>query len=123
MSDGEFQRPHYDPDEVEDKFFAKLVNIEIPKKIKPMTGVDLIAQERLEQKIKHGHSINDDVTKNKDSQLADAAQALIEGDPSWFPKDWDSDTCTNMIEKSYKERLIYAGAMIAAEHDRLNFKE
>ena len=123
MSDGEFQTYELrnllfaENEEYIEEWKNKI------KKTKPMTGVDLIAQERLEQKIKHGHSINDDVTNNKDNQLADAAQALIEGDPSWFPKDWDSDTCTNMIGKSYKERLIYAGAMIAAEIDRLNFKE
>jgi hypothetical protein len=50
-----------------------------------------------------------------------AAQALIEGDATWIPD--NMETLKKAISKSYKDRLIIAGALIAAEIDRLNYKE
>lgn len=92
------------------------------------TGIELIEQEREEQLNKHGRSVELDVTYNDDNQLARAAVRLIEDDwcigiqksppEGWHPKIWD-----HMIKKSYKDRLIIAGALIAAEIDRLNHEE
>jgi len=39
------------------------------------------------------------------------------------PKDWDFTTWRKMMKKSYKKRLIIAGALIAAEIDRMNMIE
>lgn len=86
------------------------------------TGIELIAKERKEQIEKHGHTIQQDVDHNDQRQLALAASALIEGgltNSLWCPSEWDDDTWQKMVNKSYKERLITAGALIAAEIDRL----
>lgn len=90
------------------------------------TGIELIADERWEQVKKHGRTIEKDLQLNDNEQLSMAAEMLLavsheEGiDPMSFPDGWDHDICQKMISKSYKERLIIAGALIAAEIDRLN---
>lgn len=91
-----------------------------------MTGIQLIARERKEQIEKHGRTIKQDVRLNENEQLAQGAEMLLavsheEGiDSMSFPDGWDHDVCEKMIGKPYKERLIIAGALIAAEIDRLN---
>ncbi len=87
-----------------------------------MTGTELIAMERLQHKM-CGRTIKYDHINNADNQLSQAAAALIEGDVTWMPKGWDDDKCKKLMKKPYKERLVMAGALIAAELDRLNFKE
>lgn len=95
------------------------------------TGIELIAQERQEQIEKHGYTVASDVKryarKIYDIQLAMAANALIcdDGDGYFgaFPVDWDDAIATKMLDKPYKERLIIAGALIAAELDRLQALE
>lgn len=96
---------------------------------KSKTGVELIAQERQEQIEKHGYTL-DFVKSNpeyyEDKQLATAALGLLSIE--WeeqvelydYLENWDQDTVSNMMSKPYKERLIIAGALIAAEIDRLN---
>ena len=37
-----------------------------------------------------------------------------------FPTEWQGPVMERAMAKSYKERLIIAGALIAAEIDRLN---
>lgn len=97
----------------------------INKTIKMKTGIELIAQERAEQIEKHGRTIEKDVELNDDQQLSLAAEMLLaveheEGiDSESYPDGWDKEICTYMISKPYKERLIIAGALIAAEIDRL----
>jgi hypothetical protein len=91
-------------------------------KSKRMTGIELITNERLEQKVKHGHSIRNDFENNMDGELAQAAAALLEGNISWMPENWDHDICKKMVEKPFEQRLVIAGALIAAEIDRLNYK-
>lgn len=92
-----------------------------------MTGIELIAKERQEQIEKHGRTVHKDSIDNYDSQLSLGALMLLsvdyeEGiDPASYPEGWDHEICMKMIGKSYKERLIIAGALIAAELDRLNF--
>lgn len=89
------------------------------------TGIELIAEERQEQIKKHLYSIAHDIEVNDNEQLAHAAEMLLavereEGiDSDSFPDGWDKDICRKMLAKSYKERLIIAGALIAAEIDRL----
>lgn len=89
------------------------------------TGIELIAIERKEQIEKHGRTIEKDVEINDFRELAIAAQALIQNDSEdegldyQFPFSWDKELVRRLCMKSYKERLIIAGALIAAEIDRL----
>jgi hypothetical protein len=88
------------------------------------TGAELIAIEREEQIYIHGRTIEYDVENNEFSQLSYAAECLITDDPHneiGAPHGWSSQLWTRMKNKSYKERLIIAGALIAAEIDRLNY--
>jgi hypothetical protein len=82
------------------------------------TGIELISEERQEQINKHGF-INDAQYTN--DELTDAAMQYIGGDLiSCWPETWNKDW--------YKpgdriEELKRAGALIAAEIDRLNALE
>ena len=103
-------------------------------------GIELITLERQEQIAKHNYSIENDVKYNhgrytindekyNNPQLAHAASQLIMQDDDVFrqhcyedifiPQDWDKEIWHKMLNKPYKERLIIAGALIAAEIDRL----
>jgi len=87
------------------------------------TGIELISEERHEQIKKHGRTINTDIAENADGQLATAAEILIaheEGsEPKKYPVGWDNGITRKMLSKTYKDRLIIAGALIAAEIDRI----
>lgn len=103
------------------------------------TGIELIAQERKEQIEKHGRTIEKDVAQNTghflnnngeecySPQLPHAANMLLQADDELMsqyletfpPYDWDMVIWLKMCAKPYKERLIIAGALIAAEIDRL----
>jgi len=90
-----------------------------------LTGIELIAQERKEQLEKHNRTIEKDIIVNEDFQLSEAASVLCHPDivksaeetlPAW----WSFDVWRKMCDKSYADRLVIAGALIAAEIDRLN---
>jgi hypothetical protein len=88
------------------------------------TGIELIAEERNEQIVKHGRSVQADIKNNRSFQLVIAAKKLLEspGETPYSTKapiGWDLDIWVNMAFKPYKERLIIAGALIAAEIDRI----
>lgn len=95
------------------------------------TGVELIADERREQIEKHGRTIDSDVRINTyfPHPLTKAASSLscepmtdlisVYGKP----ETWDDAIWRHMCSKSYKERLIIAGALIAAEIDRIQLIE
>ncbi len=86
------------------------------------TGIELIAEERYEQILKHGRSIENDVVENCNGELVQGALVLAGGyHLDNMPKKWDVKICEKMRNKAYKERLIIAGALIAAEIDRLNY--
>lgn len=86
------------------------------------TGIELIAAERQEQLEKHGRTVYDDVIQNNNEQLREAAlkmiakQELEDCDP---PNGWDAKHWFYMANKRYEDRLIIAGALIAAELDRI----
>ena len=83
-------------------------------------GVELIADERQEQIEKHGRSIQDDVIVNAGEQLKTAAIAILnDSGKTSYPYGWDHDVLDKIIAKPYIERLVIAGALIAAEIDRL----
>ncbi len=84
------------------------------------TGIELIAAERQEQIEKHGITTLSDSVINDNYELRRGAIALLENDKSVFSKFWNPTKCNKMIEKDYRERLIIAGALIAAEIDRIN---
>lgn len=94
------------------------------------TGIELITKEREEHFTKHGRSLLEDVIHNKGFQLAHGAEALISKDWSYgfdneedlnqCPADWNYSKWLKMYSKGYKQRLIIAGALIAAEIDRIN---
>lgn len=87
------------------------------------TGIELIAIEREEQLEKHGRSFEYDVANNSNEELRLGAMQLLLGDrgPEFNlkPNSWSWSIFDKMITKPYKERLIIAGALIAAEIDRL----
>lgn len=91
------------------------------------TGIELIAAERQEQMEKHKRIIARDIKENGNFQLSVAAAILciVDLDPEDYeelcPFGWDIDIFTHMCSKPYEERLIIAGALIAAEIDRINF--
>lgn len=91
-----------------------------------MTGIELIAQERAEQINKHGRTLEYDRKENWDTQLSTAAGILcyedIEEIDAAFdtpPTGWSLELWQKMWNKPYRERLIIAGALIAAEIDRV----
>lgn len=95
------------------------------------TGIELIAEERREQIEKHGYDaewVKDHPEYYDGKEMAFVAEMLLaseheEGiDPVIYPEGWEED-CDRMLAKSYKERLIIAGALIAAEIDRLQTYE
>lgn len=90
------------------------------------TGIELIAQERKEQIEKHGRTVASDVEINKAYQLTEAAAVLAtekfrssKQRFSMMPDDWEDITSLKMCRKKRKERLIIAGALIAAELDKI----
>lgn len=97
------------------------------------TGIELIAEERREQIEKHGYTA-DFVKSNPEyyerNQMSYAASILCasewgcldEDDISedFPPLNWPEDEWDKMVRKPYNERLIIAGALIAAELDRIN---
>ena len=107
------------------------------------TGIELIADERQEQIEKHGRSIEDDVLYNdgkyviegkdfEEPQLPNAAGLLLLTDHEdilrpqllegyFIPYGWNKEIWLKMLNKPYKDRLIIAGALIAAELDRLQY--
>lgn len=88
-----------------------------------MTGIELIAQERLEHKVKHHKSIKSDYQLYPDYELSTLAQAVIDGNLDKAPDCFSGKWLELLMRKSYPDRLIVAGALIAAEIDRLNYEE
>lgn len=89
------------------------------------TGIELIDQERKEQIEKHQRLIKDDAKYNDEGELIIAAVTLVDEYPYLddFPSSWNRELCMKMAQKPKKERLIIAGALIAAEIDRLNYNK
>ena len=96
-------------------------------------GIVLIAQERAEQIEKHGRTVNHDIEFNFLGQFRDAASLLIYDQKNCLqaediieehlPEGWDKGVWSKMVNKPLKDRLIIAGALIAAELDRINHKD
>lgn len=90
-----------------------------------MTGIELIAKERQKQIEKHGftgkHHANHPEWYDE-NQLVQAARHLSTKHcqvGTWYPFNWDKTWFYELCQKPYEERMIIAGALIAAEIDRL----
>ncbi len=105
---------------------------ELEEKLKPSiimkTGIQAFSEEREKQISKHGFTGKHHAEHPEwydDGQLIAAANYLLQSfygrpNPSdWFPKNWDKEWFHRLCAKSYLERLIIAGALLAAEYDRL----
>lgn len=88
------------------------------------TGIELIAEERQEQIEKHGRTVESDIRMNKNRQLRIAAARLISDDAFILdpPEGWNKKIWDKMKRKNLNERVIIAGALLAAEIDRINGK-
>ncbi len=92
------------------------------------TGIELIREEREEQINKHNRTVAWDIATNRQHQLSyvasflclpDTGCELPEGFCETYAHDWDQAIFEKMANKEYEERLIIAGALIAAELDRI----
>ena len=87
------------------------------------TGIELIAEERKEQIEKHGFDLEFETEFNSSGELREAAIAAIcesgSADIFKFPSTWDFEIKMIVTIKSYRDRLVIAGALIAAEIDRI----
>jgi hypothetical protein len=92
------------------------------------TGIELIAAERNEQIVKHGRTVIKDVAYNSNRVPpfnllplrlgAGKMLGVLGGVP--YPENWDKEICEKMDAKTDLQKLIIAGAFIAAEIDRMN---
>lgn len=87
------------------------------------TGDELIAMERERQVLVKGHTIMTDALKYKNGELLMVANALISKNINDAPHDWPDEQVKEWIEKDDTERLILAGAFIAAQIDVYNFMQ
>lgn len=94
-----------------------------------MTGIELIAKERKEQQEKHGISVKNDAQFNSLMvfnglpALPVAVIGLLDDSFQRVPAHWDKKRLEHMRSKPYLQRLIIAGALIAAEIDRVQFMD
>jgi len=84
-----------------------------------MTGIELIAQERSEQINLHGITIQMDVENYTEDELRYAAVFCLTLDSNWWPKTWDYETMFCIEKKTMIERNAIAGALLAANIDRI----
>lgn len=85
------------------------------------TGIDLIIIERREQVQKHERTLDYDIMYNPDGALIMAAQYCTSLDPELYPGTWDKSFRNKISKKPLRERLVIAGALLAAELDRLYY--
>lgn len=95
------------------------------------TAIELISSERFEQIEKHGYTKDWDIGY-ENYELSKAAVLLIYNPEEASPLDvfgkialpnWNQELLVKMDRKTYKERLIIAAALLAAEIDRIQEKE
>ena len=89
------------------------------------TGIELIADERKEQILKHGFDTNHDAMYNdpnahhQTGELTYAALHALWPEGQFYPRTFEKWFADKITTKTYKERLIIAGALLAAEIDRI----
>lgn len=85
------------------------------------SGIELISKERCEQITKHGWSLKDDQSYS-DEQLLKAALFCIDQKRFEWPFGWLAMFRDKIIRKDRIQQLTVAGALIAAEIDRIQNK-
>lgn len=85
------------------------------------TGGELIMEERERQVLEHSHFIASDAIKYRSGELVQLALALIHNNIEFAPADFDRDQVKRWLDLEATERLILAGAFIAAQIDVFNF--
>lgn len=86
------------------------------------TGIELIVLERKEQLESKGRTLKHDFENNSQGELIIVAHALMETSVGRYmkrPEGWSPEYWEKLLGKPYTERLSIAGALIAAEIDRL----
>ena len=100
---------------------------ELPNFKNMKTGIELIKEERQKQIDKHGftaeHHVNHPEWYESDQLSRAAASILMPNKISLAPDNWDMVWFRNLKGREKKERLVIAGALIAAELDRLELLE
>jgi len=91
-------------------------------KLTTMNGIELISKERDEQINKHGCSIKNDIGSINE-ELLDVALFTITGNSDFYPRGWNDEFKSKLHKKDRIEQLAVAGALIAAEIDRLQYVE
>lgn len=95
------------------------------------TGIELIAEERKEQIEKHGYDEENDSSRfHVAGELRQAAVFCLTENAVYYPVGWDSSFSRKLLGKSKRmtkkaytiERLKIAGALCAAEIDRIQQK-
>lgn len=82
------------------------------------TGIELITIERKEQIKKHEYTVQHDRGEHYEGELLDTANFAITYNDSIIPSGF-SEFKSKMSYKNKIQRLVCAGALIAAEIDRL----
>ncbi len=91
-----------------------------------MTGIQAFAQERYEEIFIHGFTTKDAVENPEfydKGQLVQAAEFCLHpyrSDTAW-PENWDTKYIEKILLKNDMDRLRVAGALLAAEYDRLKY--
>lgn len=86
-----------------------------------LAGCELIAAQRERQVMGFDHTILNDALKHKNGELLHVALALIHGNYSFAPESWArTEKLKAMMESGDVERLVHAGAFIAAQIDVYN---
>ena len=83
------------------------------------TGIELITEERIEQLEKHNWTPEHDANHTS-NELIDAALSVLTLEDEYYPTNWDYKYFDKFCKKDLIGRLIVAGALLAAEIDRLN---
>tara|TARA_R110002020_G_C16314529_1_gene774165 strand:- start:4211 stop:4588 length:378 start_codon:yes stop_codon:yes gene_type:complete len=83
------------------------------------TGIELIAEEREEQIVKHGWDLKNDQDYGRE-ELIKAALFCIDQTRFEWPYYWTEEFRQKILSKTRIDQLKVAGALIAAEIDRLS---
>lgn len=82
-------------------------------------AIEEIKRERIEQIYKHGFGINHDSRYSNNDALSSAAVYCITGNDIYWPNEFDVKYKEKIKDKDKTEKLIVAGAFIAAQIDSI----
>lgn len=85
------------------------------------TGVEMIANERIEAITEHDRTVEKDAQFYHSNELVFAALFLLTGEAHYYPRTWDKTYEWHLGRKEGVEALKVAGQFIAAEIDRIKY--